>query len=293
MKTPYITDIQRFSTHDGPGIRTVVFISGCPLDCAWCHNPEARIAKPGVFYVSQNCAGCGMCGKTCPNGCHTFDNVHIFDRKSCVSCGKCCDVCPSGALAFTAKKYTVDEIIGIASRDKVFYREEGGITLSGGEPLMFPDFTLSLLKSAREAEMTADIETCGYADSGVFEKIAPYTDLLLYDIKDTDSLRHKKYTGVFPEKIHKNLLYADSLGIKTLLRCIMVKGVNMDDGHYEGINRLFSKLKNCAGVELLPYHAYGSSKREQLGLESEAHREWIPSAEDMAYAKEKIKNIII
>jgi pyruvate formate lyase activating enzyme len=188
--------------------------------------------------------------------------------------------------------YTVDEIIGIVSRDKAFYGTKGGITLSGGEPLLFPDFTLTLLKSAREAEMTADIETCGCVDRSIFEKIAPYTNLLLYDIKDTDETRHKKYTGVFPEQIHKNLHYADTLGIKTLLRCIMVKGVNMDDGHYEGIINLFSKLKNCAGVELLPYHVYGSSKREQLGLTAEAHREWIPSSEDITHAKNKLKNII-
>lgn len=268
-------------------------MSGCPLDCVWCHNPEARLYKPGILYVNQGCICCGLCGAACPNGCHSFVNGHIFNRSFCVSCGKCCDVCPAGALSLTATQYTVGDIMKTVMRDKAFYGTEGGITLSGGEPLAFPGFSLSLLKAAKKAGLNTCIETCGYTDMKIFISIAPYTDLLLYDIKDTDGERHKKCTGVYPDIIHNNLICADSLGIKTVLRCIMVKSVNMDDVHYQGLIKMFSRLKNCAGVELLPFHIYGSSKRKQLGLSPENRKERIPSAEDMAYVKSRLNDIII
>lgn len=293
MKSPYISNILRFSSHDGEGLRTVVFVSGCFLDCVWCHNPESRLFNPGIFYINQSCIACGLCGTICPKSCHTFEKEHIYNRKNCILCYKCTDICPSGALTKTARQYSVEEIISIVKRDKIYYGKDGGLTLSGGEPLAFPEFTLSLLKAAKKEGINTCIESSGSAERGVFEQTAPYLDLLLYDIKDTNFERHKTYTGVYPDIIIENLRFADALGIKTILRCIMVKGVNMEDAHYDGIKRLFSSLKNCLGAELLPCHAYGESKRAKLGLATAGCDSFIPSPEDMEYAKERLKEILI
>lgn len=293
MKTPYISNIIPFSAHDGPELRTVVFVSGCPLDCRWCHNPESRLYTPGVFYSPSLCIGCGLCAAVCQAGCHKCENGHIYDRKNCILCGKCAIICPSGALTATAKSHTVEEIISIIKRDKPFYGSEGGITISGGEPLAFPEFTLSLLKAAKGEGINTCVETCGYAEKSVFEQISPYTDLILFDIKDTSPQRHREYTGKSNEKILENLYYADSLGIKTILRCVMVKGVNMTDSHYEGIRDTYKSLKNCLGVSLLKCHSYGEGKRERLGLPNAYDTGWTPNSADMDLSIAKLKDILI
>lgn len=281
-----VTEIQRFCMHDGPGVRTVVFLKGCPLSCAWCHNPETQSTKQQLLYYAQKCVGCGACVAVCPNGAHSLsEEGHNFTRTLCSTCGKCVTVCPAAALENAQKTMTVDQLLQEIEKDSAFYRENGGVTLSGGEPMMQPEGTIALLAACREKRIGTAIETCGFFDSRYLEQLLPLTDLFLWDFKDGNSSRHLQYTGVPNEPILENLLRADALGAKTVLRCIMVKGVNMCQDHYDAIASVWKKLKNCLYAELLPYHAYGGSKMLPLGLADNGCRAWIPQNEDLAEAK--------
>lgn len=285
-----VTEIQRFSTHDGPGIRTVVFLAGCPLACAWCHIPEARTAENHIFYIESRCIGCGECALVCPRRVHTVGaSGHTVFRKNCIGCGLCTEACPTGALENTVKQMTCEEIMRIVLRDQVFYRENGGLTLSGGEPLAQRESAMRLLKEAKERGIGTAVETCGYAEERTVLETAEYTDLFLWDVKDTDPVRHRNYTGASNELILRNLLAADRAGAATILRCILVEGVNTDPAHYDRIAELFKGLRHCRGVQLLPYHTYGSSKALQMGLSDPARKEWIPSAERLREAREQLK----
>ena len=181
---------------------------------------------------------------------------------------------------------TIDEIVSAVERDLAFYGNNGGITLSGGEPLIHGNAAIELLKKCKEKNISTAVETCGYISSDILREAIKYTDLFLWDIKDTDDERHKKYTGVSNKKIVENLLLADSLGAKTVMRCIIVNGVNTDRTHIEALAALWQRLSNCRYVELLPYHAYGGSKMLPLGKDDNGHREWIPDKKQI----EKIKN---
>lgn len=286
-----VTKIQRFSTHDGPGIRTTVFLKGCPLHCAWCHNPETQSEKQQLFFVKQLCIGCGGCVQICPQHAHIIDaeGAHHFDPDRCRTCLACSNICPTKALEPVCQYKTPQEVLEIVLKDAPFYGKNGGLTLSGGEPLLHAGKSLSLLQLAKRAGLHTAVETCGQFDSAVLPDLVQATDLFLWDVKDTNPIRHKEYTGVSGDTILKNLYIADSLGATTLLRCIIVKGVNLDDAHFSAIGTIFSKLQNCIGVELIPYHAYGGSKNAQLGYGENGRREWIPSEEDMAYAANQLQ----
>lgn len=280
-----VTEIQRFSTHDGPGIRTVVFLPGCPLRCAWCHNPEAKTARNQIYYIANFCIGCGACAAVCHSHAHIMENqVHRFQRNHCDMCGKCTILCPSGALEDSIKYFTADEIMDKVARDRPFYDREGGITLSGGEPLSHGCTSMELLQKAKALGIHTAVQTCGFAPQEIVAAAAGYTDLFLWDIKDTNPERHEQYTGVRPELILDNLRMADCLGTETVLRCILVKGVNTDARHYQHIADIYHSLQHCRGVQLLPYHTYGSSKSVQLGEADPARPAWIPEEADLAYA---------
>lgn len=281
-----VTEIQRFCMHDGPGVRTTVFLKGCPLRCAWCHNPETQKMGSELLLYSQKCVGCMGCLNSCSVGAHSVGEVHEIDREKCVTCFACSDSCPTGALEKCGTDMTVEEILKTAEKDRAFYGEFGGLTVSGGEPFAQKESALELLKACRERGISTAVETCGYADTHILEDSVPFVDLFLWDIKDTDDIRHKKYTGVSNKLILENLKAVNNLGANIRLRCILVKGVNTDERHYNNIAEIARTIAHFDGVEFIPYHAYGGSKAVFLGLKDNGNREWIPSENDVIYAKE-------
>ena len=280
-----VTKIQKFCTHDGPGIRTTVFLKGCPLRCLWCHNPETQSAKMEFFHSPQFCVGCGACVSTCPASVHAFAPEHHINRDACTGCMACTDACPSGALEACATMMSTDAILAEVMKDRAFYGTNGGLTLSGGEPLLHGRAILPLLRAAKDAGITTAIETCGVFDSALLAELVPLTDLFLWDVKDTDPLRHRRNTGGALETVLHNLSAADALGANTRLRCILLSGVNLDDAHLAKLSELYHSLQHCEGIELLPYHTYGDSKNTQLGRASAAHPEWIPTEAQMEHAR--------
>lgn len=281
-----VTKIQKFCTGDGPGIRTTVFLKGCPLRCVWCHNPETQSAKQEFFYTENFCISCGRCCSACPSGAHRLvDGRHVLDRQICTGCMSCVPECFPMALEACSASQTSEEIYAEVMKDKAFYGKTGGVTVSGGEPMLYAGAVARLFQRFRAAGVNTAIETCGFFEQEKLGAVLPVTDLFLWDIKDTNDARHLENTGVSLEKIHENLRAADAMGAKTILRCILVRGVNTDSAHLESIARLYQAMKNCLGVELIPYHTYGDSKRAQLGLQPSANPAWIPQKEDLQRAK--------
>lgn len=282
-----VTEIQRFCMHDGPGVRTTVFLKGCPLRCKWCHNPETQKAQSELLFYQKKCIGCGAC-EVCPLGVHTFSEEHNIERSKCKTCAKCVSVCPTEALQLCGKEYTVNDILSIVEKDRAFYGEVGGITLSGGEPLMQAEVATELLSACKERNLTTVVETCGYFSPEILSEVTPVTDLFLWDIKDTDSNRHLEYTGVNNKKILKNLELADELGANIRLRCILVNGINTNSTHYENLVQIANSLRNCQGVEFIPYHAYGGTKATFLGFDDNGKADWILSKEQIEAAKKHL-----
>ena len=262
-----VFDIQRFSLHDGPGIRTTVFLKGCPLDCLWCHNPESKKAQAELALYSHLCGFCGACAAACPQGFHCLaDGTHILRREDCTACGRCAGVCPASALTILGRPVTAGEIIDEALKDAAFYAHSGGgITLSGGEPFFQPAFTLAVLQAAKAAGLHTCVETSGFAAWEDIERAAAFTDLFLYDCKETDDALHRRFTGVSNALILENLLRLDGIGAKIVLRCPIIPNHNDRPAHHEGIERLAARLRNPVKIEKLPYHALGASKAQSIG----------------------------
>ena len=267
MKNGIIFNIQKFSVNDGPGIRTTVFLKGCPLNCIWCHNPESKSVKPQIFYDAEKCLMCGKCASVCPTQSHTFSEKHFYNRDTCTVCGKCADMCIAQAMDTAGYEVSVEEVMHDVLKDKAFYDNSGGgITLSGGEPMLQFDFALALMRASKEAGLHTCMETCGFAKSEHFETIAKHTDIFLFDYKLTDPEKHCEYTGVTNELILKNLKMLDSIGCATILRCPIIPTVNDTEAHFDGIAHTANKLKNIIEINIEPYHPLGMSKAAKLDM---------------------------
>lgn len=263
--TGRIFNIQRFSTQDGPGIRTTVFMKGCPLSCAWCHNPESKRQSTELFYNDSSCIGCGACAEVCSVSAHSIGDGHIFDRTLCTVCGRCAEVCPSRALELCGEDREVASVIDEVMRDAPFYRESGGgLTLSGGEPLMQWEFSLALLREAKARGLHTAVETSGYTDRDIAE-LAPLVDLWLFDIKHTDEPLHREYVGVGRDRILATLDRLSSLGASIVLRCPVIDGVNLTDAHADALADLASHTRGVIRIDLEPYHPLGVDKADRLG----------------------------
>jgi len=264
----WIFDVQRFSIHDGPGIRTTVFLKGCPLACVWCHNPEGRTASQQISFTAEKCIGCGYCFDTCPNSAHLkVGEEHVLDRERCAECGECTTECHSGALEKVGREVTASEVMEEVLRDKPFYENSGGgMTLSGGEPLFQVDFADALLSRAKEAGIHCCVETSGYVPFEAFERIRNRVDLFLYDIKDSNDRYHEQFTGVSSASIFDNLWNLHQSGANIVLRLPIIPLHNDRFEHFRGIAALVLELPRIQGVEILPYHRMGSGKLERLGL---------------------------
>jgi len=262
-----IFEIQRASLHDGPGIRTTVFLKGCPLDCVWCHNPEATKAEPQLFFYEERCKLCGACEAVCTQQVHRVtESEHTIDFDACLQCGKCVDACLNNALKIIGKEMTVDEVMHEVMKDKDFYaRSGGGITLSGGEPLFQFGFAKALLKRCRELGINTCVETSGFVSPAKFKQILPLIDVLLFDYKISESDNHIRYTGVPNQLILENLQTAHRFNIPIYLRCPIIPGINDTDFHFADIAELSEKLPKLKAVEILPYHDMGNSKRISVG----------------------------
>jgi len=269
-----VTDIQQGCTHDGPGLRTTVFLKGCPLHCKWCHNPETRQHQKQLYFRPALCIGCLRCTQVCKQGCHTTeDGMHLFDPDACVRCLSCAASCPAGALESVSKTMEVTDILRQVCLDKVFYRKRGGLTVSGGEPTAQPEGLLALLDGAKAEGIHTCLETCGAFPKSIVPELLKRVDLFLYDVKDTDPVRHKENTGASLSNILENLRLLDQGGADIVMRCILIPDVNLNEEHAMRLAELFCSLSHCRYVELLPYHPYGLSKSEQLGQEGIRYRQ--------------------
>lgn len=259
-----IFNLQHYSIHDGPGIRTTVFLKGCPLKCLWCQNPESQDPGPLLFFTDEKCTGCGTCAEACPNGAiRLIDGKSKTDRDRCTGCGKCVSVCPNEARSIIGREMTAEEVFEDLKTDDIFYRNSGGgVTLSGGDPVFQPDFSIAILKLCRSAGIHTALETCGFLEWGRLKNILKQTDLVLYDIKHMDSTRHKAYTGVVNELILENAekIHRD-LKLPVFPRVPLVPGYN---DSLENLKRtaefIATRLDGNNMVHILPYHPLGETK---------------------------------
>lgn len=270
MKSGLITDIQRFSLNDGPGIRTTVFFKGCNMRCEWCHNPETISHKKEIMFYSNKCIGCGRCFNVCPLGVHkVLDGAHIIDREKCVACGKCVESCYAEALVFSARELTSDEVMREILQDEVYYIESGGgVTLSGGEVTCQKEFALEIVKKCNKNGIKTAIETNLLLPFEQIEELVSAVDLIMFDIKIFNSEEHKKHTGVSNAQILENVKRLDALGIPFIVRTPLIPRITDGEDNIEAIAKFIAPLKNLLYYELLNFNPLGASKYDSLAIDN-------------------------
>ncbi|MBN2188657.1 MAG: glycyl-radical enzyme activating protein [Chitinispirillaceae bacterium] len=266
--TGIILDIDRFATHDGPGIRTTIFLNGCPLSCLWCHSPESQSTRPQLLFRPEKCVACGLCQKACPRGALSMnERSAVLDRSVCDSCGICCETCYSGALELAGREVSVEEIVERVARDAPYFAASGGgVTLSGGEPLAQPDFTRELLAAFKGRGIHTAVETTGYCTWDSLLHVSQVTDLFLYDLKAAGDDIHRRYTGVSNRRIIENLKRLCATNSRVQVRVPCIPGVNDSAGQIADL----AETAAAAGVRslaLLPYNGAAAAKYAWIGRE--------------------------
>lgn len=287
-----ITNIQKFSTGDGPGIRTTVFVKGCPLRCLWCQNPETWDKEPQIAWYKSKCIGCGNCIEKCPNEAISNEGENLVPNKDlCEACGKCVKECPKEARELIGERISADEVFDEIMKDKIFYEEsDGGVTISGGEPLTQPEFVKELLQLCKNENIHTALDTSGYAKSETIQSILPYVDLVLYDLKHSDPEKHKELTGVSLDKIIKNLKIINDHEIPIWIRTPIIPNLTDELNNIKKIAELISDLENVERYDLLPYNPLVKSDYENIDVNYPLEDLEEPASEKMTKLKEAAKS---
>ncbi len=290
-----ISALQRFSVHDGPGIRTLVFMKGCPLRCLWCGNPETQLNKKVISWRAARCSRCGECAKACPANAIKFSKrgQPRINRKSCAACGLCAEACPSGAMRVIGQKISVEELLSEIEKDIPFYRNSGGgVTVGGGEPTLQAQFVSVFLKKCKmELGINTAVETCGYARFDSLKQTIMEADLIYYDIKHVDSVKHHELTGVLNDLIIGNLRKISQEDRQIIIRIPVIPGYNDSEDSLRETGKLITGLgKSVKKVELLPYHNYGTSKYHELGRRYKLKSLEPPTKEQLLHLQSIIEN---
>jgi pyruvate formate lyase activating enzyme len=261
-----VFDIKKYAIHDGPGIRTTVFLKGCPLRCPWCHNPESMRRQPEHGLRSSRCTQCGACIEVCPYQAISFiDNLPLIDTGKCQLCGRCVDICLAGAREIIGREMSVREVINEIEKDVIFYdQSDGGVTFSGGEPLMQPEFLLTLLNQCKRRRIHTAVDTSCYTEPEILERISEKTDLFLCDIKHMDNDTHEQWTGVENSLILRNIKYLSETGKKIIIRVPVIPGFNDDDVNIEATGEFAASLQGISRIDILPYNRGGQEKAARL-----------------------------
>lgn len=265
--TGVVFNIMRFAVNDGPGIRTTVFLKGCPLRCLWCHNPESILPGPELFIRTDRCIRCGACLEVCEHGAiRGGEDAFMTVRELCTRCGHCVDACWADARELVGREMTTEEVLEAISRDTVFHDESGGgVTFSGGEPLLQHEFLLSVLQGCRARGIHTAVDTSGYAAPAVLDAVAEVADLFLYDVKLFDEKRHRRFTGVSNRLILENLRRLSARGAAVIVRIPLIPGINDDEGNIREIGEFVASLGGISEIDVLPYHDTGLAKYDRLG----------------------------
>jgi len=293
MQKGYIFDIRGYSIHDGPGIRTAVFFKGCYLHCPWCHNPEGQSPKIELIFTETRCRGCQACLKNCPRqALSRYGNQTLIDREKCDLCGICVEGCLSQALEFVGKEMTVEEVMKEIEKDRIFYEQSnGGVTFSGGEPLLQADFLEALLIECQRKYIHTCLDTSGYASPETIEKISDKINLFLYDLKIMDDKKHKEYTGASNQLILKNLKKLAAKNKNIIIRIPLIPGTNDTSENIIQTAEFLKSLKVITEINLLPYHRLGSQKYKKLNRADPSNDFQIPSEEKMQEIKKTLENL--